>query len=61
VSRRRDGPEALVADHQHRRLRVDVVGGAAAEARNEGAGVSATERAEFSGEDDELSFEFRTT
>ena len=51
------GLESFGANHQHRRLRVDVVGCGAAETRHERARVLAAERAEFSGEDNELSRE----
>ncbi len=50
--------ESFGADHQHRRLRVDVVGRRAAEPRHERARLFAAERAEFSCEDDELTFEW---
>ena len=47
--------EAFRADHQHRRPRVDVVGGRAAQARDQRARVAPPERAQFPGEDDDLS------
>ncbi len=53
--------ETLVADDEHRGPRVDVVGGGAAEARDERARVFAAERAEFSCENDELSREWLNT
>jgi hypothetical protein len=45
------------AHDKHRRLRIHVVGGRAAEARDEGAGIPSAERAEFSGKDNELAGE----
>ena len=50
-------PEPLRSDDQHRRLRVDVVGGRAAEARDERARVLAAERAQLAGKHDDLSCE----
>ena len=41
-------PESFRADHHHRRLRIDVVGGGAAEARHQRARVLAAERAQLS-------------
>ena len=49
------------ADDKHRRSRVDVVSGGAAEAGHERAGVSPGEGTEFAGENDELSLERLTT
>ena len=51
--------ESFRADDQHRRLRVDIVGGRAAETEDERARILASERAEFSGKYDELSQEGR--
>jgi hypothetical protein len=51
--------ESLRADHQHRRLRADLVGGGAAETRHQRRRVLAAKRAEFSGKNDELSRERR--
>ena len=53
--------ETFGADDQHRRLRVDVVGRGAAEAHHQRVRIFASERAELSGENDELSREWRTT
>ena len=49
--------ETFGANHQHRCLRVDVVGGCAAEADDEFARFFPSERAEFASENDELSRE----
>ena len=42
------------ANDEHRRLRIHIVGGLAAEASDERASVPPAERAEFASEDDEL-------
>ena len=55
------GTESLVADDEHRRLRVDVVGRHAAETDHERSSIPATERAEFSGKNGDLSGERPTT
>jgi hypothetical protein len=49
--------KSLIADDQHRRLGVDVVGRGPAEAGHVRAGVSPSERAELAGKNDELSRE----
>jgi hypothetical protein len=55
------GPEAFRADDEHRRPGAHVVGGGASEAQNEGARIPATERAQFSGKNDDLSREWLAT
>ncbi len=52
-----DRSEALGADDDHRRLRVDVVGGGAAKPRDQRRRVFAAEGIQFSGEHDKLSRE----
>ena len=47
--------ESLIADDQHRRAGVHVVGARATEARDERTGVLTSERTQFSGEDHDLS------
>ena len=49
--------EPLAADDEHRRPRVHLVGGGAAEPRDQRACVLAAERAQLSGEDDEVTGE----
>jgi hypothetical protein len=53
--------ESFTANDEHRRPRVDVVGGGAAEPSHERARFLASERAEFSSENDELSREWQST
>src|SRR5262245_975732 len=53
--------ESFTANHQHRRPGVDVVGGGPAEPGYERARFLASERAEFSSENDELSREWQST
>jgi hypothetical protein len=55
------GTEALPANHQHRRPRVDVVGSGAAKAGDERARFFAPERAEFSCKNNKLSREWLNT
>jgi hypothetical protein len=53
--------ESFTANHEHRRPRVDIVGGGAAKTSHERARFLASERAEFSSENDELSREWQST
>ena len=57
VARARAGPNPSAPTTSMVVLRVDVVGGRAAEPRDERTRVLAAERAQFSGEDDELTGE----
>ena len=57
LSRSAPYAESFRPDDHHGRLRVDFLGGDAAEARDQRARILAAEQTQFSGEDDELSGE----